>query len=139
MPYRNILFATDLSEDVKKVCDKITFITQGFKAKLHLMHVIEPLPTYSYIELGPLDFEPAAQKALSTLGKRLEVPEERQLLTFGSVKNQLIEAVSKLSIDLMIVGYHDRLGLKWLFGSNASSLAREAGCDVLVLHHVCNE
>ena len=50
--YKHILFATDLTEDTDYLIEKVRNIRGFTGSKLSLIHVVEPLPAYSYAYLG---------------------------------------------------------------------------------------
>ena len=51
------MFATDLTEDTEYLVKKVEALRELTKAKLSLVHVVEPLPGYSYAYLGIEDIE----------------------------------------------------------------------------------
>ena len=50
--YKHILFATDLTEDTEYLVEKVRTVRGYTSGTLSLIHVVEPLPGYSYAYLG---------------------------------------------------------------------------------------
>src|SRR5579862_3424579 len=82
--YKHILFATDLTEDTEYLLHKVRTIQNTTNAKLSLIHVVEPLPGYSYAYLGIEDIEgqliEEARKSIEKLGTELNVDKAAQFV-----------------------------------------------------------
>lgn len=135
--YKHILYSTDLGQDTDHIAEQCSEIAKLYGAKLTLLHVIEPFPTYGFIDF--VQMQEPAKAALSELGKRLGVPKENQLIEYGSVKGEVLAAADKLGVDLLIVGSHQRHGVMKLLGSNASAIAQSAPCDVSILKFTAHQ
>ena len=136
--YRHILFATDLTEETDDLLDKVRAIVRYTAACLTILHVVEPLPAYSYAYLGMGEVEAQllaqAQQAIKQLGQRLSVTDERHLLvTVGITKTNILEVAEQQQVDLIVCGSHGRHGLSLLLGSTANAILHGAKCDVLTL------
>lgn len=135
--YKHILFATDLSEETDFVIAKVQALCSYTGAELSLVHVVEPLPGYSYAYLGIDDIEEQlieeARTALSAIGAKLTVPRERQWLEVGPAKTNILRIAEQISADLIICGSHGRHGLSLLLGSTANAILHGAICDVLTV------
>ena len=132
--YSHILLATDLSNASLAATHKANELTKLFNAKLTIIHTIEPIPAYGYpgVEFDSPIIDDA-KKELSKLGTELNVPTERQLVEFGSVKAHVLQAAEKLKVDLILVGSHGRHGLARILGSNSNAIVQGATCDVFVI------
>ncbi len=135
--YKHILFATDLAEDTDFILDKVRTIRGYSGALLSVVHVVEPLPGYSYAYLGIEDIEEQliseAREALMKLGEKLSIPKERQWIEIGPSKTKILKVAADIKADLIICGSHGRHGLSLLLGSTANAILHGAKCDVLTV------
>lgn len=137
--YKNVLFATDFDEVGIHAAHKARKIADENKARLSLVHVVEPIPAYAYPGFaGFAEVEVAireqAEKELNTLAKKLGVDSAHCFLEFGSVKNEVLKMAKDKHIDLIVTGSHGKHGLALLLGSTASAILHGAKCDVLIVH-----
>ena len=81
--YKHILFATDLTEDTEYLIEKVRTMRGLTGAKLSLVHVVEPLPGYSYAYLGIEDIEgqliEEARQSMEKLSAKLSVVKARSI------------------------------------------------------------
>ena len=82
--YKHILFATDLSDESDFIISKVRAMRGFTNAKLSLIHVVEPMPGYSYAYLGIEDIEgqliEESRTALAKLGTELNVDKKDQFV-----------------------------------------------------------
>lgn len=135
--YKQILFATDLTEDTDYLIGKVQALCQLTAAQLSLVHVVEPLPGYSYAYLGIEDIEGQlineAKQSMDKLGATLHVPKDRTFVEVGPTKTKILAIAEELNADLIICGSHGRHGLSLLLGSTANAILHGAKCDVLTV------
>lgn len=135
--YKHILFATDLTEDTDYLVKKVSAMQRITKAKLSLIHVVEPLPGYSYAYLGIEDIEGQlineAKQSIETLGEKLDVKAASQYVEVGPTKTKILKVAEDINADLIICGSHGRHGLSLLLGSTANAILHGAKCDVLTI------
>ena len=135
--YKHILFATDLTDDTDFVISKVRSIRGYTGATLSLVHVVEPLPGYSYAYLGIEDIEgqliDESKNALAKLGQELAVDNKDQWVEVGLTKSKILEVAQNVNADLIICGSHGRHGLSLLLGSTANAILHGAKCDVLTV------
>lgn len=135
--YKHILFATDLTEDTDYLVEKVRTIRGFTGAKLSLIHVVEPLPGYSYAYLGIEDIEgqliEEARQSLLKLGTQLNVSADQQFIEVGPTKTKILNVADEVSADLIVCGSHGRHGLSLLLGSTANAILHGAKCDVLTV------
>ncbi|NNM60059.1 MAG: universal stress protein [Legionellales bacterium] len=136
--YRHVLLTTDFTDSGKKCLKKAQIIAEDYKAKLTVLHVVEPLPAYAMSYMGTLNLEEEmmnqAQISLESLMKDLTFSGADSLIELGSVKSSILKVAEEKSVDLIIVGSHGRHGLERLIGSTAAAVLQGAKCDVLVVH-----
>lgn len=135
--YKNIVFATDLTEDTEYLLDKVREMQAATSAKLSLVHVVEPLPGYSYAYLGIEDIEgqliEEARQSIDKLAAKLGVDKSDVHVEVGPTKTKILKISEDLKADLLICGSHGRHGLSLLLGSTANAILHGAKCDVLTV------
>src|SRR3990167_4047266 len=106
--YKHILFATDLTDDTAYLIDKVRTIRGYTNATLSIIHVVEPLPGYSYAYLGIEDIEgqliDEARQAIEKLGTQLNVPKESQFVEVGPTKTKILQSADEVGADLIVCG-----------------------------------
>ena len=131
------MVATDLGEDTEFILDKVRSMRGYTGAQLSLVHVVEPLPGYSYAYLGIEDIEEQlideAREALAKLGEKLNVARDHQWIEVGPAKMKILKIADEVKADLIICGSHGRHGLSLLLGSTANAVLHGAKCDVLTV------
>lgn len=135
--YKHILFATDLTEDNEFLIEKVKQVKETTSASLSIVHVVEPLPGYSYAYLGIEDIEgqliDEARTTMSKLSERLGVDKDNQFVEVGPTKTKILGIADDVKADLIICGSHGRHGLSLLLGSTANAILHGAKCDVLTV------
>lgn len=135
--YKHILFATDLTDDTDYIITKVKQMKDLTGAKLSLVHVVEPLPGYSYAYLGIEDIEgqliDEAKTSLEKLASKLDVASSDQWVEVGPTKSKILGVANDVKADLIICGSHGRHGLSLLLGSTANAILHGAKCDVLTV------
>lgn len=135
--YQHILFATDLSEDSEFIISKVKALRGYTNAKLSIIHVVEPMPGYSYAYLGIEDIEgqliEESRNALAKLGDELSVDKKDQWVEVGPTKSKIQSVADEIHADVIICGSHGRHGLSLLLGSTANAILHGSKCDVLVV------
>ena len=135
--YKHILFATDLSDESDYIISKVRGMRDYTGAKLSVIHVVEPMPGYSYAYLGIEDIEgqliEESRNALAKLGTDLNVDNSNQFVEVGPTKSKIQSTASEIGADLIICGSHGRHGLSLLLGSTANAILHGSRCDVLVV------
>ena len=135
--YKHILFATDLSDDMDFLISKVRTLRGFTGSMLSLIHVVEPMPGYSYAYLGIEDIEgqliDEAKAALAKLGEKLSVVVKDQHIEVGPTKSKILKVAEDVGADLIICGSHGRHGLSLLLGSTANAILHGAKCDVLTV------
>ncbi len=135
--YKHILLATDLTEDTEYVIEKVRELRSLTHAKLSIIHVVEPLPGYSYAYLGIEDIEgqliDEAKQSIEKLGQRLNVGASDLFVEIGPTKTKILKIADDVNADLIVCGSHGRHGLSLLLGSTANAILHGAKCDVLTV------
>jgi universal stress protein A len=135
--YKHILFATDLSDETDFVVKEVREMRGYTGAALSIVHVVEPMPGYSYAYLGIEDIEgqliEEAREVLTKLAADLAVDAKNQYIEVGPTKSKILKIAEDVGADLIICGSHGRHGLSLLLGSTANAILHGAKCDVLTV------
>ncbi|MDE0826284.1 MAG: universal stress protein [Akkermansiaceae bacterium] len=142
---KTIVVALDFSDASGPVLEFAAKMAGVFGATLHLVHVVEPEPTYSAYGFTPEEFpaihvfqkearsraESALNEKRKTLSGDLKV--ETHLLE-GNPKNALLEFGTEVEADVMVLGSHGHgVVASMLLGSVTEGLVRKAEIPVLVI------
>lgn len=136
--YSTILHATDLSEVHFKLCEQAVKIAKHFKAKLYLLHVIQPPATLQIAQgLGFAAIEKPlkndAQTVMNVLGETFQLPAEQLMVEIGSIKHTILDKARSLDAQLIVIGSHTPSHLPSYLGSTALAVTHHAPCDVLTI------
>jgi nucleotide-binding universal stress UspA family protein len=142
---QNILVPTDFSECAEAALTYASELARRFDAHLKLLHVVAmPIlyPTGSEFAIAPMlvvtaSAETRARMNLDELAQRLSLPAGRvsvQTLV-GMPVNEILEAVQKDHIDLIVMGTHGRGAIDHLLlGSVAERVVRKSPVPVMTVH-----
>lgn len=137
---KSVLMATDLSAASVKPLHHALAIARHYRAKLHVAHVVSPVP---YLMAGPEALELACEGASQDLqqlqrdllhDESLNGLDHEFIIRLGRVWEELRATIFEKQIDLVVVGTRGRRGLeKVLLGSVAEEVFRQADCPVLTV------
>ena len=140
MLYKHLLATIDLSPRSSQIIERAVDLATYNNATLDVVYVIEHLLVTYVGELSiPININLAqtikseAQKALTELCQKSNIPPERKHILSGCVKQTIIELAEKLNIDLIIIGAHNYHGLDKLLSSRTNAIIHRALCDVLTV------
>lgn len=144
IPFRRILFATDLStlagSAQRYACD----LAERFQAELHVLSVIQDV---SYVTSDPNSPWIIPASTLAEIQHAVEdavaqIPPADWSATRSVVRTvvsgvpflEIIRYAAERQIDLIVIGTHGRTGLThMLIGSTAEKVVRKSPCPVLVI------
>lgn len=143
---KKIIAAVDFSNATEGVVGTAAEMAKAFGAELHLLHVIEPEPTYTAYGFTPEEF-PAihtfheetrtrAQKTLDDAAAKVASADLKPVthLGDGSPLHILEEKVKELGADLVILGSHGHgVVASLLLGSVAEGMVRKSLVPTLVV------
>jgi nucleotide-binding universal stress UspA family protein len=143
--YRTIVAPVDFSPGSESALGELEhLLARDARARLHLVHVVEPIaadmgiPPALWTDVTA-QLEAAARQQIETvaarLGKRLGrgVRVETHVLR-DMPHDAICRLADKLAADLIVIGTHGRTGLKRvLLGSVAERVVRHAGRPVLAV------
>lgn len=139
---KSILVPLDFSPPSRKALDQAVSLARLFRAKLTLLHVVEPVATPDFTAAFPLAMEndqamAATRRQLEGLVLSARIPRglvEKLLVRFGRSFHEITEAARTRKVDLIVIATHGRTGLKRaLLGSTTERVVRHAHCPVLVV------
>lgn len=137
--YNTVLLAIDLSDEAEQVAAKAHAVASSHGAKLHIIHVIEPL-SFAYGGDIPMDFSSIQEEVQKQAEQQLEefsqthgIPADNRHIVIGRPETEIHTLAESINADLIVVGSHGRHGLALLLGSTANGVLHGAKCDVLAV------
>jgi universal stress protein A len=138
-----VLVPIDFSDYSKSALKYAVNFVKHFKAKLHLIYVVEPVvypPDFSMGQISipsvDLEMDKRAANELNKLANQ-EIPSEivvKTIVKTGKPFLEIIETAQEEDIDLIIIATHGHTGMEHLlFGSTAEKVVRKAPCPVLTI------
>ena len=119
---REILVATDFSDDADRAVRVALDYARRFKARVHLVHVLSGLE---------VEVERPLADAAAIAGPDVQV---RVANTRGDPAEEILRYARGHAIDLIVVGTHGRTGFsRAILGSVAERVVRGSVCPVLVI------
>ncbi len=138
---RRVLVPLDLSDAARPTLRAAKEIARRFEARLHLLHVIEPLPfpvsitgIVTIFDLVP-DIREKARVQLKALLEEAEGPPVEGILRIesGHAATKIVETARDMKADLIVLATHGLTGVEhFCIGSVAERVVRTAPCPVLV-------
>jgi nucleotide-binding universal stress UspA family protein len=144
---KKILAAVDFSNAASRVTDTAAEMAKAFGAELHLLHVIEPEPTYTAYGFTPDEFpvmntfhEETRTRAQNTLDHSASEIVQKWGLTpvvhlgDGSPLHVLEDKTKEISADFVVLGSHGHgVVASLLLGSVAEGMVRKSIVPTLVV------
>jgi len=142
---KKIVAAVDFSNATAGVVEMAASLANAFGAELHLLHVVEPEPTYTAYGFTPDEFpamhafqEEAKRRATRKLEELLvtvpAVPAAVTQLVEGSPLHSVLDYVKTSEADLVVLGSHGHgVVASLLLGSVAEGMVRKAAVPTLVV------
>jgi nucleotide-binding universal stress UspA family protein len=143
---KNIVAAVDFSNATPGVLGSAVELAKAFGASLHVLHVLEPEPSYTAYGFTPDEFpaihlfqEEARKRATARLDEMLkqvssDVTSATVHLAEGSPLHAVLDYVKESGADLVVVGSHGHGAVAaLLLGSVAEGMVRKAVVPTLVI------
>ena len=142
--YKNIMIATDGSENVKRAVSSGVEIAELSGAKLYVVHVVptvhsSSMPIGSRMPRWDEAYEILKDEGNKALEDVKEVAKEESIevegvLLEGHPGDELIEFAENNDIDMIVMGTLGRTGIeRFLLGSVADNVVRHSNVEVLVV------
>lgn len=147
LPFKKILCPTDFSEPALTALKRAEELARYFGAELCVAHVIPPVPdphafadppvaTSFDVSLYQQELAIYAEKVLKELVSHQVSPEvrTRDLVTTGEAAPEILRIAHQEHVDLIVIASHGLTGWRrWVFGSVAEKVVRQAPCPVLTI------
>jgi len=140
---KNILVGLDIKSTDTLLLAQAAFMAEKFDAKIWLIHVTSPDPDFVGFEMGPKYIRDFVAAELRTEHRQLQSYIEdlerkslnvEGLLIQGPTLDMIEEEITKLDIDLLILGSHKHSFMYETFiGNTASRIIREVSIPVLIV------
>lgn len=143
---KTIVVAVDFSNATAGVMQMAVRLAKAFGAKLDLLHVVEPEPSYTAYGFTPDEFpalhayqEEARRRAAAKLeellaGMKGDVPDAVSRIAAGSPLHALLDHVKESGADFVILGSHGHgVIASLLLGSVAEGMVRKAAVPTLIV------
>ncbi len=139
--FSKILVPIDFSEPSDEALGYALFLARASGAGIHLLNVVEPIPTYSGFQEMPIVFSETqtAERCREELAKVADKYRSADLsvtseVTLGPAADGIAAKAGTWPADLIVIATHGYTGLKHvLLGSVAEKIVRYAPCPVLVI------
>jgi nucleotide-binding universal stress UspA family protein len=140
MAQKTILFPTDFSTASDAALVHAESLARQMNARLLIVHVEEPPLAYGGGELYYGLPEPSSERILKMLEdvkpSDPAVPYTHRL-TMGDPAGEVVRMAADENAEMIILGTHGRTGMmRFLMGSVAEAIVRQAPCPVLVYREV---
>lgn len=137
MQANKILFPTDFSTVSDEALRFATMLARDTGAKMLIVHVEEPPTAYGGGDMYYGIPEPdtgALKRMLEALKPDdANVPYEHRMM-IGNPADEIVELARRENVDMIVLASHGRTGLlRFLMGSVAERVVREAPCPVLTV------
>ena len=143
MAFKNILVALDIADlpNAENALKEALFQVEASGAMLHLLYVRHHFPQGD-AKLLAANFDSEerdeSHEILARFKAGLDLDADRSTITSasGSVTYAVLDQAEKWAADLIVIGSHTPSLTSKLFGSNASSIIREAKVSVLIVRAI---
>jgi nucleotide-binding universal stress UspA family protein len=139
----HILTPVDFSETSMQALDHAIFMAKIFKAKLSMVHVMEPLRYVDeFTGMAVLDttIDKAIAKKFDELANVVHlnhgILKPTTILEEGNISDTIVETAENIGADIIVMGTHGTSGWAEFFvGSNAYKVVTQSSCPVLSVQH----
>ncbi len=140
---KKILLATDLGGNSERATEYARLFVSQFNAELHVLHVLEDVPTNTPVFGGGIALNTYIHESASVAEQKIHTLFEpswrigKQLFAAtadGEPATEVLRYTTEHGIDLIVLGTHGRSGLSQiLLGSVAAKVTHQAKCPVVVV------
>ena len=136
MNYKNIVACIDYSEITENVLKKAHVFSEDHKAKLSVLHIIEPSPLYGFSG-GLSDMSEIITKEayndIAPICKKYDIDKNSIHIQISPVNSGILEFLQKHEFDLLFMGSHGKFGISRLLGSCTNIISHSADCDIYIV------
>ncbi|XOV83265.1 MAG: universal stress protein [bacterium] len=140
----HVLCAIEPNDEARDVTKIAAHIAQEQDAELILMHVVPPMwQPYADLNFTPIveaqvaleeDLLKSTRDSLHKLADSLGVTPAKVIVQKGDPVHTLAAQAAELDDVLLVMGVHNRAGLKRLLGSTAHGVLNNTECPMLLVH-----
>jgi nucleotide-binding universal stress UspA family protein len=137
--FKELLFATDFSDESHKALVAAKAIARRFHAEIAAVNVtgsVNPIqvPEATWI-YSPQDQKEAAEQMEQLAAElRSEGFKAKGVCPVGLIDEEVLRTAREVGADLVVTGSHGRLApSRWVYGSTAEDLARKAAIPLLIV------
>ncbi|MBN2705004.1 MAG: universal stress protein [Deltaproteobacteria bacterium] len=137
MLFKKVMALTDGSRNSRSALRYAVEICRKFEASLHILSVVEDLPTYVNIEVGSEFFGQVQDSVQAEVDSCADYCKTAGIPCRGEVRHgvpyeEIVNYAGEINADLIVMATHGHTGLSHiLLGSVAEKVIRHAPCPVL--------
>jgi nucleotide-binding universal stress UspA family protein len=135
-----VLFATDLSDHSSVALGYAASIASAYRAKLFLVHVLDPSGATSPMDSSSSDLRELAEAARSDLNRisdsllAAKGIKGEVLVRYGNVRDAIFQVQQECRADIVVLGSSGmKIGMGKGLGSTAEAILRSVPCSVLTV------
>jgi nucleotide-binding universal stress UspA family protein len=139
----HILTPVDFSETSMQALDCAIFMAKIFKAKLSLVHVMEPLryaDEFTGTTMIDTSIDKHINQKLNELANLIHlnhgILKPDTILEEGNISDTIVETAETIKADIIVMGTHGTSGwAEFFIGSNTYKVVTQSTCPVLSVQH----
>ncbi len=146
---RTVVTPIDFSDNAGKVIRAAAYVAGTFKARLHLVFVVQNFEDYSGFFVPPINMPNLEEELFQSAQQRMDgfVQEHRQMLEesgvtdikatvlAGDIAEKILEYAAENGCNLIVMGTHGYKGLeRIMFGSVADKVVKNSCCPVMTIN-----
>ena len=129
--FRELLVPVDFSDASRRGLDGALALARNGRARIHVVHAMEPLPPWARYELGGDPRERVEERLRAWVG---EAPGVHYHVTKGHAAAEIARVADDLNVDLIVMSSRGATVADWLLvGTVTERVCRMAGVPVLTM------
>ena len=144
---KNILVATDFSNDSDHAIEEAALLAKKFHSKLYLLDVIERIDVGTADYVIPFDvFNDQKEKLINDVRKKMlrkvaQMESRHQIkavaeVRYGDIYDEILKEEVEKNIDLVVIAPHERKTFVGkLFSHLSDKIVKNSPCDTLIVRH----
>ncbi|MDD9889357.1 MAG: universal stress protein [Gammaproteobacteria bacterium] len=139
--YQKVLAAVDFSETSRKVLDAALRLTNDNPARIHLIHVVQPVTDGYALKVYTENFQALEDDAVEQAAAQLKdfqnldnIPADQIHTVVGDRAGEIRRCCADIEADVIVIGSHGHSGERRMLGATANKLLHGARSDILTVH-----
>lgn len=139
--YKKVLAAVDFSETSRKVLDAALRLTNDNPARIHLIHVVQPVTEGYALKVYTENFQALEDDAVEQAAAQLKefetsdkIPADQIHTVVGDRAGEIRRTCEDIEADVIVIGSHGHSGQRRMLGTTANKLLHGAKSDILTVH-----